>query len=939
MRHWLTIIIGSLALTILSAQNFNQREIDMPQGVLASEIKLLYTDNQGFVWIAAGQSLYRHDGNAFKEINVSEDMAEKEISSLYEDQSGQYWIGWNTGEIHLLKNGLTVAYSPNEGTPAVPIVNWAEDSQQQLWMCTKGEGVYVKNNKGRWFNFNTDEGFPSNETYDIIPLKEGVAVATDQGLVYCVFKDGSKAIEVLDQSSGLSDQIVKDLHYDEKGVLAAFYEPYLNSLSSSLKVIDTLIAPTSDAKRITRSFGTVWCLSEDGKLFRKNSNSGWIQLKLDVTGRSRIQTFTEDHEGHLWVLGSRGIFMIDQWYYHFATEQSVTAIVTSNDAIWYAQVGDLYRYDIAANTSKKVWQGANLILSLYKDDWGNIWCGTFDGGLLRYEPAAGSMKIYNEESGLANNNVLSISGNRLGLWVGTLGGVSHINFEDGGSVREINSYDRNQGVSVQYIYSVHVNKSGKVYIGTDGEGVLSWNGNGFEPLSGKKQDEVVLDVSSDKKGNIWWVTSGGILEGWSAQGSMFEVPPYPEEPGKVAGIETLEDGSILVMHDGGVHRWIPEVKKWVAYKKSFGLGALQPQLNAHATNGGDIIYIGTSNGITSLSIDHLPVKTQPKTTIQDYRLFQKPTTRTSFSSDENYFTFQYVGRWYTEPSAVRYKLRLSGFDPDWIESKDTEISYPRLPPGNYTFEVVAGVDGNYPEGEIESVSFIIYQPWYSRWYSITIGVLLLVGMVFFLFRIRLKTLAQKQEREKQQVQAQLETLKSQVNPHFLFNSFNTLMALIEEDRDGATSYLSDLSDFFRYILEFREVDLIMVKEDVRIVQTYLHLQAKRFGDSLMANIELPNEVLASYIPPLTLQLLVENAFKHNVISKDKPLELEIRYEADFIVISNRHWAKVKSDESTGYGLDSIKKKYKYYNAGQVKVEVTLEYFTVYLPVIYQNHKL
>ncbi len=884
MRYWLALVIIILITSLSGAQTFNQREVDLPQGLQPSDVNILYTDRQGFVWIAAGPRLYWHDGNTFREIEVSSDTTDEDIVSLYQDDSGHYWIGWGNGHIHTLKSSEVKSYRPEEGTPAVPIVSWAQDSQNQLWMCTDGEGVYVRAQNGRWFNFNVDEGFPSNETYDIVPLKKGVAVATDQGLVYCTFDGAEKSIQVLDRSSGLSDQIVKDLHHDESGVLVAFYEPFLNNLNTDLKVSDTLDTPMSDARKVLRSAGTLWWLSEDGKLYRKREAGNWFQIDSKLSGRERIKDFVADHEGHIWVLGSRGIFMIDQWYAHLKTGESVTAIAVSQNEIWYAQQGDLYHYDRNANTSERVWAGPNIILNLFKDDWDNIWCGTFDGGLLRYNPVGSSMETYDEKSGLANNNVLSISGNKSGLWVGTLGGVSHLYFDADGNVTEISSYDRAQGVSVQYIYSVHVNDAGKVYISTDGEGVLNWNGKLFKPLSGEKQDQVVLDVSSDKQGNIWWVTSEGTLQGWSAKGKPIEVPPYPEDPGKVAGIETLKDGSVLVVHDGGVHRWIPGSNKWVAYKKSFGLGLLQPELHSILVQG-NMVYIGTVSGVTSLAIDHLPLKTEPKTFLYGFQLFQQRTSKASFSHDENYFTFQYVGRWYTEPAAVRYRLRLKGFDPKWIESKNTEISYPKLPPGNYTFEVVAGVDGHYPEEEIQSISFTIRPPWYARWYSIVIGIVLLLAVVLFLFRLRLRTLEQRQQREKQQVQAQLETLKSQVNPHFLFNSFNTLMALIEEDSEEATTYLADLSDFFRYILEFREVELITVREDVKIVKTYLQLQSSRFGENLISNIHLPDEALEGLIPPLTLQLLVENAFKHNVISREKPLELEISFIDGYILVS------------------------------------------------------
>ncbi|WP_417603669.1 histidine kinase [Owenweeksia hongkongensis] len=935
MKKSLILFLSLLIGISCFSQEMNYREIDLPLKVQPRSVQHLYLDNEGFVWMATEQTLYKHDGNGFRLIEQLKKDGDQKISSLFQDYNRTLWVGWNNGNIDYIRNDSVYGYNPEEGTPSVAIIGWAEDEVGQLWMATKGEGVYVKDKLGRWFNFNKDDGFPSNEIYDITNFERGVAIATDQGLVKCGYDEGKKNVVVFKKDQGLSDQIVKSICARGNKLFLAYYEPFVSVMDSGLNMEGTIKAPDIDAKKIYGSSSITWWLSEDGDLYKRNGNASWEPLKFDFAGRPRIETFTHDNEGHLWVMSSRGLFMIDQWYSHLQTEKTVTTLFADDTHLWYAQGGALHQLDFKTNTSGRLWEGENLILGIFKDYWGNIWCGTFDGGLIRFNPSTGHRKVFNESSGLANNNVLSLSSNKSALWVGTLGGVSQLVFDKNGEVIIVKSYDRNNGVSVQYIYSVHVSDKGEVYIGTDGEGVLHWSGNNFRPLSSGKQDDVVLAVTTDKAGNLWWVNSGGVLRGWS-NGDSVNIPPYPEEPGKVSGLQTLEDGSVLVFHEGGIHRWQANTKQWTAYKKSFGLGRLQPELHAYSIGNNDIMYIGSSSGITSLAIGQLPTQIVPETYLEGTLLFNKPTVNTSFSSSDNYLTFKYVGRWYTEPNAVRYRLMLEGFDLDWIESKNTEITYPKLPPSSYTFKVVAGVDGNYPNAEMKQFSFVINQPWYARWYSIVIGSIILIAIVWVIFQVRLNMVQQSQEREKQKVQAQLEMMKSQVNPHFLFNSFNTLMALIEDDREEATNYLSDLSDFFRSILEFREVDLITVRQEVKIIETYLLLQSKRFGEALVTQINIKEEVMDTQIPPLTLQLLAENAFKHNIILKDKPLELKIESNGNSIIIVNKLRPRVNPDSSTGYGLDSIKRKYGFYSKGEVMVEQTVDTFSVHLPLIYKN---
>ena len=135
---------------------------------------------------------------------------------------------------------------------------------------------------------------------------------------------------------------------------------------------------------------------------------------------------------------------------------------------------------------------------------------------------------------------------------------------------------------------------------------------------------------------------------------------------------------------------------------------------------------------------------------------------------------------------------------------------------------------------------------------------------------------------------QFETLKNQVNPHFLFNNFSTLIGLIEEKKELAIEYVEHLSDFFRNILEVKDKNLITVNEELKFLESYLYIQRMRYGKNLKVEINIPDHLLESMLPTLSLQMLIENAIKHNVISNTRLLVIYVLAEnGNKIIVENK----------------------------------------------------
>jgi LytS/YehU family sensor histidine kinase len=180
--------------------------------------------------------------------------------------------------------------------------------------------------------------------------------------------------------------------------------------------------------------------------------------------------------------------------------------------------------------------------------------------------------------------------------------------------------------------------------------------------------------------------------------------------------------------------------------------------------------------------------------------------------------------------------------------------------------------------------------------------------------------------------ARFENLKSQVNPHFLFNSFNALTNLVYEDQDKAAKFIKKLSDVYRYVLDTRDREVVSLEEEMDFLKSYVFLQQIRFGEKLKIDIQLNG--IKSMVAPLALQMLIENAIKHNVVSEESPLTVKVYADDQYLAVENDLQKKViLSEDKSGVGLDNIRKRYEFLTGREIVIQETPEKFIVRLPFI------
>lgn len=220
------------------------------------------------------------------------------------------------------------------------------------------------------------------------------------------------------------------------------------------------------------------------------------------------------------------------------------------------------------------------------------------------------------------------------------------------------------------------------------------------------------------------------------------------------------------------------------------------------------------------------------------------------------------------------------------------------------------------------------------------GILIITGIVLtdlgiFLSRRWRDSLLLVERFKKESAESRFETLRAQVNPHFLFNNLNTLSSLIHEDPQKAGQFIREMSDVYRYILDTRDQETVRLRDELVFLRSYLYLLQLRYENRLFLNDTIPDGIKERRIIPAVLQLLIENAIKHNVISGNKPLTIAISVdEGDYLVVTNNLQKKEENAPSSGFGLRSITIRYAYLTDKPVRVEEDGTSFIVKIPLIH-----
>lgn len=927
------------------------------------KINTLYKNRQGYLLVGTNDGLYKFDGEKYARIPFTNEEYSDTVTAIFQDRQGKMWIGFRNGRIANMTNKRLVYFNPEEGTPRKKITAFLQDKEDRIWFSSSGEGVYCIQ-KERIYLFNTDDGLSDNNVSCLEMAVNGdILAGTDQGINICRFSNGIKKVTVLGTRQGLPDYIITSIKYANDN------QYWIGMQDKGFCVLDLSSQAISiPAAAINWKYGQIndmlytqnnlWIATQDNGLLKFKSAAGQVQqVPVTLTGNS-IKGLVNDNQGNNWLVSnidglvrSPGESLSLLPIPSAPAFEHVHAILSDHEGnTWINnQSNEIIRITQQDGIStEKIMRLPGVtdktdVTALYQDFYGNIWVGTMGKGIFIIDPKTFTYRAFKENSLFNEAGIFFIHGNDQTIYCSSLQGSMVIELAPAN--RDIHNdyhytnYD-NINTGTNYIYTIFKDSHHRIWFATDGMGLTMLENGRFSYFNKKEQikDDRIYSITEDLKGTIWFSTaSAGI---YSFNGKTFT--NYSVKDGlsdlNISVLKADRSGNIIIVHKRGLDVLDPETGNIYYLTASQGITSINAEdIGSVTTDTSGNIMVSTVAGILTYTHPENSLQ-KPTALIESVQLFLKDLDDHApavFRHDENNFTFNFTGLYYTDPEKVYYKYKLEGLDSSWVITKDRSKNFPKLEPGKYTFRIQAALNKNFIHADEASYTFIIKKAFYKTlWFRIG-TVLLLLGLVYAYIRIRVREVKRIEKLQQEKIRFQFEVLRNQVNPHFLFNSFNTLISTIEEEPGIAVEYAEQLSAFFRNIVTQRDNDLITLREEIQTLDSYSFLQKKRYGENLRLIIEVSEEQKDEYkLPPLTLQLLMENAIKHNALSNETPLLIRIYInEANDLCITNNINPKINPQDGAGMGLQNIVNRYNLLTNKTVSILRDERHFSVTIPLL------
>ncbi len=936
MKRSLHCLIALLTAHGMQAQFPLTREIDARIGQQRPAITVIAQDMDGMIWAGSNMGLLRLDGDR---VDVMLPVEKERITALAADKDGML-AALNSGVLVHFANGKCDTLYQDTILERSPARALAVDANGTVYVGTYGAGVLIIAADGG-SRIAKVQGLPDDHVNDICLLANGhLAVATDQGLAMC---SGNTVSQIYGEGEGAPDNLVLSVTangYDQVWAGTDQGGAFLWKPSGHV-IVDRIeaMAAGGAVNAILAHDGHLWLgVRRNGPLLfdQGQRTNGYHLEDAPQGGAHPALSLLADREGVVWWCdGSDHLYRADPAVLIIPQHDKddlkhITALCIDHARVWYATAAGLFSHDAAfADTSRSRHVPLTIdprtpIVSLDAGADGTIWAATFGSGLFAIHPD-GRIDRYDARNGPIDPNVLSVCVREDEVWVATLTGMSV--FRDGRVTRYASPLSG-------FMFMALPLTDGSVLGATDGSGVVRFDGRRLRQVS-TTGPRTFYSIAQDTAGTVWAVgPESGLCEVQDT--ALVRVGgDRPIFQGDLYALTTIRD-RVLVFGSVGCTAYDPLEGSWTDLTTRLGLDGLQAELNAVRHDPSGALWLACNKGLVRLRADDHWFDPVLSTVITDMvvgnsHILVKPEWNTTY--DRNAITFRFTAPYYDEPDAVGFEYRLEGLNDRTVRTREREVSYPALSPGSYTFKVRAYLGEDATNAAWATVRIRVDPPWWRRWWVVTGALIIALLLLAWAIRARERRISYRQRMEQEQVRFQLEALRSQVDPHFLFNSFNTLVELIETEPEKAVEHVEELSTFFRNILQLRDRTMITLGEELHLLHTYFGLEQRRFGESIRLDVEVSEKDKRMCVVPLVLQMLVENAVKHNSATLQDPIIIQVSSVEGMLMVSNSLHPRISLARSTGFGLDSIRKRYAALGKLSVEFDHTPGRFIVRIPLI------
>jgi hypothetical protein len=914
-------------LVVLQFEAFGQQpylhevDVDLTQIVLDIE-----QDSTGVLWMLHDKGLLRYDGYEITPFDSPIDSAAKlSCAALF---GSKIYIGSSAGvlfefDLHTRSYTPRLSLEDHEAITSIAIHPTGD-----LLVSQNAVGlIRLPRTSSTGHLLESSPKF----VYDMLWINaDSCVIATDTGLVLW-----EKEANTFNEIGDLEYNITTHLALSPSGELwASDYNKGVMKVDFNSS--QQIYYPLFEAQRIldlTVSTNDV-IISTKAGLLALSPNGEWIRWEgAQISIRNAGALFIDD-EYNLWASTKHdGLFKGSLYFKAIDLDlpAEVQAMAWWENKLWLGTSNGLYLWKRGSAACELTLANANI--TCFYPRTSVLLVGTLGHGLIAVDVDGKNIASIPNQYG-ADDSVLSLfETEKNKILISTLSGILELHEKGSLGQWSLKKSSFTEALKKNYVLSM-IERNGETWFANDKAGISRYKDGAltnFSILNGNKIGSAYsMNVASDQR---LWLSSeqegllyidGDSLTKW--QSPHFYQPTY-------YSVVTDYPGKLLLIGETSVDLYDSERHEMVSFSNEIGLGSEECFLNNFASENGRLWFMHNKR-LWYFNLPPSGARTKAVTVIDELEVNLDPVSldRNNFSHFENNFKFRVSGVLHKNTERLFYFYKLEGFDDDWRVTQDREISYPHLPAGEYSFVIHSSHDELSPPVADIVYSFEIQGPFYFAWWSIALLLAVFITLFLIVDRRRRKNLWMAAELKRLKTETQLINLKSQLNPHFLFNSFNTMIGLVEEDPARGIQFMEHLTEFYRGVLEIGEKEKIALSQEVELLKSYVHLLQERFGEAIDIVIEEHNS--SGLIPPLTLQMLVENAVKHNVVSIHSPLHISIGRRDNYIIVKNNlNLKQGTSIASFGIGLSNIKSRYALLEADQVIIEQTDEFFEVKVPVI------
>lgn len=917
-------ILLVLTIFICWVQSYSQSHVykhyTVEDGLPSSEVYSAFQDSKGYMWFATDAGVSRFNGYEFENFDASDGLTDNTVFLITEDHKGRIWFGTFNCQLSYYENDSIYPYEYNDRLDELlnnksAMNSFYVDTNENIWMGFKNTGLYkiskygvveslismpnsnkkyskvcrVDNNtvwgldyaedyveksrkrKPFVYEFNFEVEFMNEpievplshnfiRRFEYVPINNfSIEQYQGQFLLFTThevsrFKKKGDTLEknpINIEISALKNRrlfsvLIEDeflwICVEKKGVYKCKIEnDRLVEIDHFLgdKSISRVFKDREDGYWFQSLNEGIYYMSSDDRKYSLLDGRGLTSIEIDtITGQlyaafknGEVAKVTFNSNGDdLKMIAKVKIFSPTLKYNYFNN----SLLMSDAENLIYYQNKQIYTEKILTELVKSFIVDSNIIYNVNSQ------------GLSIIENKVETYNSYRK--GESNIWGTSLIKNKDKIWIGTKDGIRVYND------RKITNPFQGNKFLMTAITSMERLDKDLFLIGTKSYGMLIIKNDSVIDIINKENGlagNIVRTIHVDNQQTIWVGTSTGISRVNYENVDNFKVYNLTKKHGIPSG----------------------EIIDLCSYKNT--------------------IYAATASGL--LFFDKTKIKPNinpPQLYISKFLVnaeVRKSKKEMVLSYKENFINIQFEALNYRSLGEVEYQYRMLGVDTNWITTTTRLVQYPTLQPNDYKFEVKAkNEDGFWSDPT--TISFTINSPFWNTWWFIVLEILFGIIVLLGVFRYREKQIRKTTTIEKKMVELELKALRSQMNPHFIFNTLNSIQHYIAvNDFKNSNKYIAKFAKLIRNILHLSEKNAITIQEEIDILIMYMDLEKMRFDEQFDYKIEISNKIDKDYdeIPSMLLQPYVENAIWHGLMNKGKKgvIKIKIQLEDDFLCCS------------------------------------------------------